>query len=172
MVEPRGFGSSGSFCALFFLPGLAQIPLFDRDEPRFATAAREMAERHDFLIPHFNGELRPDKPPLLYWLMNGVHAVTGTWNEFTARLPSAICSTLALLVVYVMVGVRFGRVTGLIAAMVLGSCAAFVVESRLSTADATMLFFIVVCMACAWQAWDAAIPVATSGERAGAFAAG
>ncbi len=57
------------FGALFYLPGLGQIPLFDRDEPRFATAAREMAGAGDFVVPTFNGELRPDKPPLVYWLM-------------------------------------------------------------------------------------------------------
>jgi 4-amino-4-deoxy-L-arabinose transferase-like glycosyltransferase len=143
---------------LLYLPGLGQIPLFDRDEPRFATAARTMAQTHDFIVPMFNGNLRPDKPPLLYWLMNLTYALTGSFGELGARLPSAICSTLTLLVVYLMVGARFGRVTGILAAIILGSSAVFVVESRLATADATMLLFITICMACAWQAWDAAGP--------------
>ncbi len=164
MVEPGGCYPPGAVRCAFFLPGLAQIPLFDRDEPRFASAAREMAERNDFLIPHFNGELRPDKPPLVYWLMNGIHQITGTWNELTVRLPSALCGTLTLLVVYFMVGSRFGRVTGLIASLMLGSCGTYVAESRLATADATMLFFIVVCMACAWRAWDVG-PVTPSRPR-------
>ncbi len=142
------------FGALFFLPGLGQIPLFDRDEPRFATAAREMAVRNDFIVPYFNGNLRPDKPPLVYWLMSAVHQVTGTWSELTVRLPSAICATLTLLVVYGMVGKRFGRVTALIAALLLGSCGTFIAEARLATADATMLLFMVICMACAWTAWE------------------
>ena len=143
---------------LYFLPGLAQIPLFDRDEPRFATAAREMANSGDYIVPHFNGNLRPDKPPLLYWLMNASYALTGGPSELGARLPSALCGTLTLLVVYFAVGSRFGRVTGLIASLMLGSTALFIVESRLATADSTMLLFITICMACAWQAWDAATP--------------
>ena len=49
--------------ALFLLPGLNSIPLFDRDEPRFATAARTMLETGDYIVPKFNGNLRPDKPP-------------------------------------------------------------------------------------------------------------
>ena len=92
---------------LYFLPGLAQIPLFDRDEPRFATAAREMANSGDYIVPHFNGNLRPDKPPLLYWLMNASYALTGGPSELGARLPSALCGTLTLLVVYFAVGSRF-----------------------------------------------------------------
>lgn len=42
------------------------LPLVDRDEPRFAEATREMRQRNDFLIPHFNGQYRFDKPPLIY----------------------------------------------------------------------------------------------------------
>jgi 4-amino-4-deoxy-L-arabinose transferase-like glycosyltransferase len=139
---------------LFFLPGLGQIPLFDRDEPRFATAARTMGQTGDFIVPHFNGALRPDKPPLVYWLMHLGYLATGGWGELGARLPSAIAGILTLIVIYFMVGARFGRLTGIISAMMFGTCGLFIVESRMSTADGTMLFFITLCMACAWQAWD------------------
>jgi 4-amino-4-deoxy-L-arabinose transferase-like glycosyltransferase len=142
--------------ALFLLPGLGQIPLFERDEPRFASAARGMLETGDYIVPRFNGALRPDKPPLVYWLMDLGYVATGGVGELGARLPSAVCGTLTLIVVYFMVGSRFGRLTGFVAAMMLGSCALFVVEGRMATADGTMLLFIVICMACAWRAWDAA----------------
>ena len=116
-------------------------------------------------MPRFNGALRPDKPPLVYWLMDLGYGATGNFGELGARLPSAICGILTLLVVYGMGGSRFGRLTGFVSAMMLGSCVLFLVESRLATADGTMLLFIVICMACAWQAWDA------GGDR-GAEAAG
>ena len=38
------------------LPGTDWLPLVDRDEPRFATATREMMERHDWIVPTFNAE--------------------------------------------------------------------------------------------------------------------
>ncbi len=141
--------------ALFLFPGLGLVPLFDRDEPRFATAARTMVETGDYIVPRFNGALRPDKPPLVYWLMDLGYGAAGSFGELGARRPSAICGILTLLVVYGMVGSRFGRLTGFVSAMMLGSCVLFLVESRLATADGTMLLFIVICMACAWQAWDA-----------------
>ncbi len=154
---------------LFYLPALSRIPLFDRDEPRFAVAARTMLETGDYIVPHFNGALRPDKPPLVYWLMDVGYQIAGTlgftdssksassvpYSELGARLPSAVCGTLALIVIYFMAGSRFGRLTGFVGAMMAGSCALYVVESRMATADGTMLLFIVMCMAVAWRAWDA-----------------
>lgn len=138
----------------FYVPGIYNIPLFDRDEPRFAVAARTMAQSRDFIVPHYNGMLRPDKPPLVYWLMDLGYAITGSFSELGARLPSATCGTLTLLIVYFMTGRRFGRVTGILASIMLGSSVLFVVESRLATADATMVLFIAICMAIAWRAWD------------------
>ena len=54
-----------------------------------------------------------------------------------------MCATLTLIVVYFMVGSRFGRLTGFVAAMMLASCVLFLVEGRMATADGTMLLFIV-----------------------------
>jgi 4-amino-4-deoxy-L-arabinose transferase-like glycosyltransferase len=36
------------------LAGLWSIPLTDRDEAYYAEVSREMLERGDFLLPHFN----------------------------------------------------------------------------------------------------------------------
>ena len=47
--------------------------MFDRDEPRFATAARTMMETGDYIVPKFNGALRPDKPPLVFAAMRDKH---------------------------------------------------------------------------------------------------
>lgn len=152
--------------ALLYLPGLGDVPLFDRDEPRFATAGRNMAVTGDYIVPRFNDQLRPDKPPLLYWLQCGVYHIArwiapqAEFSELIARLPSAICATLTLVVVYLMAGSRFGRVTGLVSALILGTCCVFLAEARLSTADATMLLFQVLAMACAWSAFERGAPLA------------
>src|SRR5262245_15102400 len=51
----------------FFLTTLTT--LWDRDEPRFARAAVEMARSGDWLVPRFEGAPRTAKPPFAYWLM-------------------------------------------------------------------------------------------------------
>ena len=143
---------------VLYLPGLGRIPLFDRDEPRFAVAAREMMTRHNFVVPYFNGVLRPDKPPVIYWLMDISYTLFGI-HTLAARLPSALCAALTLLVVYGLAGRRFGRATGVLAALMLSVSALYFAEARLATADATMLLFTTVAMAGAWKAWDGGAPV-------------
>lgn len=71
----------------------AWAPLTDRDEPRYAQAVREMRQSGDLLVPRNFGQLRPDKPILIYWLQLATTAVVGE-KELGFRLPSL----LALLV--------------------------------------------------------------------------
>jgi 4-amino-4-deoxy-L-arabinose transferase-like glycosyltransferase len=139
---------------VLYLPGLFRVPLFDRDEPRFATAAAAMIHSGNFIVPTFNGVLRPEKPPVIYWLMDISYALFGIHGG-AARLPSVVASLLTLLVVYFMAGKRFGRAAGLLSALLLSVSALFFVESRLATADAVLVFFTTVCMGKLWDAWDA-----------------
>ncbi len=80
-------------CVAFHLIGTWSVPLIDRDEPRFAEASREMIERGDYIVPHFNNQLRLDKPPLTYWAQIASYKVFGE-NDFAARFPSAIAAAL------------------------------------------------------------------------------
>ena len=136
-----------------YLPGLARIPLFDRDEPRFAAAAREMLRSGDLIGPRFDSVLRPEKPPVMYWLMDISYNIFGV-SGMAARLPSVLFGTLTLLVVYWMAGRRFGRATGLLSALMLSVAGLYFVETRMATADSVLVFFTTVCMACLWEAWD------------------
>src|SRR5437016_10532593 len=80
-------------CVLFHILGTWSVPLIDRDEPRFAEASREMIERRDYIVPHFNNQLRLDKPPLAYWAQVASFRIFGE-NDFAARFPSAIAAAL------------------------------------------------------------------------------
>ena len=71
-------------CVLFHVAGSWSLPLVDRDEPRFAEASREMIERGDYIVPHFNNQLRLDKPPLAYWAQIVSFKIFGQ-NDFAAR---------------------------------------------------------------------------------------
>ena len=83
-------------CLLFHVVGTWSIPLIDRDEPRFAEASREMIERGDYIVPHFNNQLRLDKPPLAYWAQVASYKVFGE-NDFAARFPSAVAAAIIAL---------------------------------------------------------------------------
>src|SRR6202041_4076192 len=55
---------------LLFLPGFFNIPPIDRDEPRFAQAAKQMVESGDFVDIRFQDEVRYKKPVGIYWLQS------------------------------------------------------------------------------------------------------
>lgn len=69
--------------------GVFLRPLLPIDETRYLSVAWEMHQSHDFLVPHKNGAIYTHKPPLLFWLINLVWAISGTGGllaEALARL--------------------------------------------------------------------------------------
>ena len=70
-------------------------PLLPVDETRYLSVAWEMWSRGDFLVPYLNGEPYSHKPPLLFWLVHGVWALSGV-SELAARLLPVLFSLLAL----------------------------------------------------------------------------
>ncbi len=70
-------------------------PLLPVDETRYASVAWEMWLRGDFLVPFKNGTPYPDKPPLLFWLIN-----LGWWpfevNDWWPRLVSPLLALACL----------------------------------------------------------------------------
>ena len=85
------------FC--FYLGVASLTSLWDRDEPRFARAAVEMLETGDYLVPTFNGELRADKPPLIYWCMNPWIRWWGP-TDLAVRIPSILGSLVMALATF------------------------------------------------------------------------
>src|SRR5260370_23198594 len=71
----------------------------DREEQRFAEASREMTERGDYVVPHFNNQVRLDKPPLTYWIQTASYKIFGE-NDFAARFPSAVAAALVALSIF------------------------------------------------------------------------
>lgn len=63
--------------------------LYGETEGQYAGGAREMLESHQWLIPTNDGIPRPQKPPLLYWLIVASYKAFGV-TEMAARLPIAL----------------------------------------------------------------------------------
>ncbi len=75
---------------------LALRPLLPIDETRYLTVAWEMWQGGSKIVPHLNGEIYSDKPPLLFWLVNLVWLVTGP-SEFAARLVGPMAGVAVIL---------------------------------------------------------------------------
>lgn len=102
--------------ALFYIPFLGGVHLFDWDEINFAEAAREMIVLKDYLRVHINFEPFWEKPPLFFWLQVMSMKAFGV-GEFAARLPNAICGIITLSILFnigsKLKDVRFGLIWAL-----------------------------------------------------------
>jgi 4-amino-4-deoxy-L-arabinose transferase-like glycosyltransferase len=85
--------------AIFFIPYLGAVHLFDWDEINFAEAAREMIVTGDYLTVKINYEPFHEKPPLFIWMQAGSMRLFGV-GEFAARLPNAIIGVISMLFVF------------------------------------------------------------------------
>jgi 4-amino-4-deoxy-L-arabinose transferase-like glycosyltransferase len=142
------------FSLALLLAGNWIMPLTDRDEVRFAEASREMIQRGDHIVPWFNGNYRFDKPILIYWCQSASYRIFGE-NDFAARLPSALFTTLTALIL-----VRWGRKiadakTGLLAGAMFVACLHIAVIGRVATADMALVFFFALAF---WSGWELTRP--------------
>lgn len=135
-------------CAALYLPNLGGPSLWDIDEGNNSACSREMLESGDWVVPRFNGNLRPDKPALLYWLQLAAYHEFGV-GEFAARLPSALSALAAVLLTYELGRRLFDPTTGLLGGLVLASATLFCGAAHFANPDAllnactvlTFLFF-------------------------------
>ena len=117
--------------------GAAQTGLFDRDEPRYAQATREMVASGDWIVPSFNGEPRLQKPVLIYWLMATSYSVFGD-SALAARLPSIIAGACSGTLIFLMTNHWWGRRCALWATLIWATVPLTLVESRMATTDSVL----------------------------------
>jgi 4-amino-4-deoxy-L-arabinose transferase-like glycosyltransferase len=140
-----------------FLVGLGSAPLIDPDEGRYAEIPREMLERGDFVTPTLNYVKYFEKPPLLYWLNAGSMKLFGQ-NEFAARLPSALAGLFTIIITYSAARTMFNRRTGLLAAIILGSSAGFLMQGRIILTDMLLTCCLTTALFCFLLATRSAAP--------------
>ncbi|HIU64523.1 MAG TPA: glycosyltransferase family 39 protein [Candidatus Avacidaminococcus intestinavium] len=120
---------------------LAEVPLFDPDEPVYAETAKEMIKFGDYLSPRIYNEFWFDKPPLYYWLVAGVYNVFGL-SDAGARIPSALLGLGTVIMLYYSVRKLFDEDVAFWSALVLGTSLEFFYLGKAAVTDMTLLFFL------------------------------
>jgi 4-amino-4-deoxy-L-arabinose transferase-like glycosyltransferase len=123
-------------------------------EGRWAEITREMMLTGDYFHPTINGEPYFDKPLVTYWFIATIAFVTGTLNELTARLPSALAGIAA-----VWATLRLGRrlaspEVGRIAAVILLTSYGLIYQSRMAAADTENLATVMLAVLWYWSRRD------------------
>ena len=157
---PRWLWALFAAGAALWLLGLGIRGLFNPDEGRYAEISREMLASGDWVIPHLNGLVYIEKPPLQYWATAISEAVFGQ-NEWAARLYTGLCALATVFALWAMIRREWGATAAARAALMLGSSLLFVLLGQQLTLDMsltlfTTLTFIGFCNAQRgphWQGW-------------------
>ena len=133
-----------ALAALLCFLNLSGRDLWEPNEPIAAEAAREMAERGDWLLPTVNGELYPDKPPLLFWGIRLASLPTGKITETSARIPSALAGASLVLAIYFLCRRTLGPRGAFLSALSLAVSTFFVEQARYVQHDMLLLLGMTV----------------------------
>lgn len=149
--------------ALLFFWRLGGHDLWAPDEPYFAEGAREMVADGEWAVPHVNGRVTTDKPPLFFWLIALVSLPLGTVTSLTARLPSALAALATVALTMRLGGRFFGARTAALSGAILATTYLFWEKARWSQTDALLCCLIWVAL----SAFEAHRAGEVSGRRAG-----
>ena len=138
--------------ALFF--GLGRMDIVSDHEGQRSVPPREMLESGDFIVPTINGEVYLAKPPLLYWMVATVYAITGTVSETTARFPTALSGFLLVMLTYFVFRRRAGDDAAGWAAIVLLTSFLFLERSRWAMIDTPFALAVFLTLIALFAAWD------------------
>jgi hypothetical protein len=135
----------GLICFIAFFLRLGANGLFDLDEALYANAAREMVLRGDYVSPTVNGAFFFEKPPFVYWCSALCFHLIGI-NEFAARLPSAIASTLLSFLIFRFGSRHFGLRAGFLAGAFFALSPIVLGAGRQLTTDAMLDLWIAIAL--------------------------
>ena len=157
-------GTAAAFGTVLWFALLAQRPLYDPDEGRYAEIPREMMNGGDWVIPRLNALVYLEKPPLQYWLTALAYRGFGQ-NEFAARLCTGVAGYLSLAAVFLIARGLWGFDAGLRALLFTSASALFVLVGHQLTLDMLLSFCLTAALGCLlmaqvrrgssghWRAW-------------------
>ncbi|MEM1243433.1 MAG: glycosyltransferase family 39 protein [Pseudomonadota bacterium] len=141
-------------CLCLYLPGIASLPMVDRDSPHFSQATKQMLQTGNYLQVKFQNHPRHLKPPGYYWLQamsvklfSSVKAAT----NWPYRLPGVLGAILAVLMTFGFAKRYVKKEVALLAAALLASCFLLLIETRLTVTDTLLLATMVLMQGGLWE---------------------
>ncbi len=131
---------------LLFLPGLGSHDLWNPDEPRYAEVGLEMVHSGHWFVPHLNGRIYSEKPPLFFWEIGALAAIPKVPVEWAARLPSVLAAIATLLLLFDLARRLLDHRAAWVATLVLASTTKFLWQGRVGQIDMTLLALFVAAM--------------------------
>jgi len=131
---------------VLFLPGIAGRDLWNPDEPRYAEVAREMRATGDWFVPHLNGKIYSEKPPLLFWLIGAASFATGGVSPVSARLPSALAGICTLFLLFGMARRLFDHRVAWGSVLIFATAGRILWQARVGQIDMLLMSLVTLAM--------------------------
>ena len=142
----------GLACAAF-APSLLTRDVWNPDEPRYIEVAREMVATGEYIVPHLNGELYPDKPAPIFWTFAAFYELGfGIQGGRVVALLSAIGT---LWFTYLLGRRLYGPQVGLLGALITLTSGLFLQIVSYGVLDPPLAFFVVASVYCGYRALHA-----------------
>ena len=136
--------------------GLAELPVQDRDEARFAQAARQMAETGDLIDIRFLDQARHNKPALIYWFQTAALWALNPSDQtpiWVHRVPSYLAGALSALALIWAATPIIGRRGAIIAGIMCATVYMLHAEARTAKTDAALLLSVILAMGALARMW-------------------
>lgn len=129
--------------AIVILIGIGLRDPWPPDEPRFALMAKEMWDTGNWFFPHRGGEIYPDKPPMVMWMMLFFYGLIGNL-KIAFLLPSAILSMCTLWMTCDIAKRMWNPWIGLNAGFLLAITLHFILQAKSGQLDAPVAFWVML----------------------------
>ncbi|HHT9110458.1 MAG TPA: ArnT family glycosyltransferase [Candidatus Brocadiaceae bacterium] len=142
------------FTAFLFLFNIGKRDLWAPDEPRYAQVAKEMRDSGNFIVPHLNSTPYPDKPPLLFWLINVFSIPFGKITALSARLPSALAGIGCCIALFYLSKSLFQNTRiALFSSLILATSTKFLWMAHRVAFDIILTFFVMMAIFCFYKGY-------------------
>src|SRR5947199_163946 len=139
--------------AVIYLPALGSLEIKGEEGRRILPAIR-MLETGDYIVPRVGSAAYFSKPPLINWLVAASFKLFGQRNEWTARVPSALC-VLAVAMAFVTVARRsLGARGSTIAALIWLTNFGMIEKGRLIEIEALYVSLFAIAFICWISGWE------------------
>jgi 4-amino-4-deoxy-L-arabinose transferase-like glycosyltransferase len=127
------------------IPGLLlKTDFWVEDEARYAEVVREMIVDGNWLVPHLNGFIYPDKPPLYFWLASGISILLGSISPLSFLIINCLCAMALVILTFYFGKYLFDSQTGFWSGLVLLSSLLFLISFHIARMDILFTFLIVL----------------------------
>lgn len=142
------YGLIAAVCVVLYLPGIAALPVIDRDEPMYAQSSKQMVEDGQYVRIQFGTQDRNKKPIGIYWLQVLSVKLFGVMSKiWVYRVPSLLGVLLASLATFWAGKELLRPPAALVAALLLPCSLLLEFVGHMAVTDAALLACVCVSQA-------------------------